>query len=113
MASRCMTCTTDEGKYVRMSPSQRATDGADAQPRRTVPPCPPLAVLPVQRGERPVHRRVLPRERASGAVRLLTSQHEPPPPQPLVGVGGSGRTVRSGRFHRCRCHRVTPAKSSS
>lgn len=30
IASRCMICTTDEGKYVRMSPSQRATDGADA-----------------------------------------------------------------------------------
>jgi hypothetical protein len=30
MASRCMTRTTEEGKYVRMSPSQRATDGAEA-----------------------------------------------------------------------------------
>ncbi len=30
IASRCITRTTEAGKYVRMSPSQRATDGADA-----------------------------------------------------------------------------------
>jgi hypothetical protein len=30
MASRCITCTTPDGKYFRMSPSHRTTAGADA-----------------------------------------------------------------------------------
>ena len=37
-ASRCITCTTCVGKYLRMSPSQRATLGAEPPrpPRRSV-----------------------------------------------------------------------------
>lgn len=47
MASRCITCTTDDGKYVRMSPSQRATPGAEApSPAERLPPSPPLAPRP-------------------------------------------------------------------
>ena len=47
MASFCMTWTTVDGKYVRMSPSQRATRGADAPS-----PAPPLA-LPAALAARP------------------------------------------------------------
>lgn len=48
MASRCMTWTTDEGKYVRMSPSHRATDGAEAPSpaERSFPACPFPSPLP-------------------------------------------------------------------
>lgn len=47
MASRCMTWTTVDGKYVRMSPSQRATDGADApSPAERSRACCPLSPFP-------------------------------------------------------------------
>ena len=60
IASRCMTCTTVDGKYVRMSPSQRATRGADAPspPRRARRPLPPASRV-VQGGQRAVDRRVV------------------------------------------------------
>ena len=73
MASRCITCTTVDGKYVRMSPSHRATRGADAPspPRPPAPAAPPPAraaaaaptvtgpAVVVQRAERAVDRGVL------------------------------------------------------
>ncbi len=81
-ASFWMTCTTGAGKNSRMSPSQRATLGADepSPPRRAVPPVPPLPKsLVVERRQRGIDAAV-----AGVEPGVIAAEREPPAAQPLV-----------------------------
>ena len=79
----------DGGREVRPDVAEPARDGRRRrpEPRRTVL-APPARLSPfaVERGQRAVHRRVPPGERAPGAVRRVPAEHEPPAPQPLLGA---------------------------
>ena len=79
-ASFCMTRTTGEGKYVRMSPSQRVTFGADA------PEPDALAVLfaAVEGGQHAVHAPVLPGEAGADSLLRVAAEDEPPAAQAFL-----------------------------
>ena len=97
MASCCITCTTLTGKYVRMSPSQRATRGRrraePGLPRPGAPLAAACAVVTVV--ERPVQGRVDARvDAVPAASSSPPAEHQPPAPQPLTGAVGHDVTTR-------------------
>ena len=121
IASRCITCTTVDGKYVRMSPSQRATFGAEAPSPADLPDCPAAERRPprcaagipvVQRGQRGIDGLIgcgqTGASRVSGAGRATAATAAVAPGHPRGAVGRL--VIESLRTHPGSWQRSQPPR---